>query len=233
MKSPLLPDTHLFETKPSIYNEGMFVVIGKKGQELLNILDRDTKKQIKNIIKNSMKNNTNHFLYNKIKKIIQHFKKINIKKLNIPKYSAIAENIFLLTIWSEKFFIKTTHDTIRNSYGEAIWLSYLKKEIEEYNIQKDNITIKIIEPIYALYDKKTDFSLIMTPYIKKSKTLMQIRRENDDLISKETVKHIITILWDIKDNIIKTTWEITIQDYLSYQNVLIKNTFLDKLMSYS
>ena len=194
MKSSLLPDTFLIETKPWKDNEGMFFCAGESGKKLLREFQNNERIEIIDLIQKIINDDdiTQHIREKKIEKTL-------LKKDNFTQW-------YMLTINNKKYFLKTIIDPKKDGYGESISLFYIKQKIKylnekikERNIE--NIVIDVIEPLIGMSNKHTWESLIIYPYIENFKTIKDM-------------------LWEFTDNQIKninTTYSIIQETFINQQ----------------
>lgn len=232
-----LPNTFLINTKPPLQNkegnintrsyEWLFVIITEQGRKLIQTLDKSTYTNIKKELKTLWSAEKDLQIYTKY--ILEFLKNVFWKSTNTKNFSITKNKQFsnsshtsasyIIEYNKEKFFVKFRHnDRAYNSYNESIGL-ILWKEIVE-SLQKKSIDIEVISPLYAVYDKKTDISMIITPYKEWYQQLSEIRRWDGTLNhdSEKKLKNIINII----NQKIDQHEFVYINDLTTKQNTLIK-----------
>lgn len=202
MKSSLLPDTYLYETKPWQDNEGMFICITESGRELLKELKRNKKENI-----------------NEKKEIIEEKQKREWFDESKNTWLVI-ENWYIITIKWKKYFLKEVHYKWVNCYEESLWLIYTKNKIKnKYSNKK--MEINILEPLIAIYNKKNWKSFILLPMIEDYKSVKKFLY--DDIYDE-----IEDTLNEIKNNL-KITDKIKITDISTVNTAIRRDNWLSKL----
>ncbi len=204
MKSPLLPNTFLTETKPWINDEGMFVCVSEKWRELLKTL---SKKEIFNILNN-----------------VEIFKNEQEQFSFIKKWGVLSHK------W-EKYFLKYTDSREYNWYEEMLASIYIKQILDNVlkNDESNQIAIEILEPLVWIFNKQTSESLIITPHIKNYISLKTAKKDWILLQQeKDNISNIINKLFKTYEEI-PINSDFDIWDFLSERNiVLIKESNWNK-----